>query len=223
MKRSEINQAIDRAKQAFAAHAFRLPEFADWTPAHWKSIGPQADGIRNSRLGWDVTDFNLGEFNRKGLTLFTLRNGNPSDPTSGKTYCEKIMLAREGQLTLFHTHRHKVEDIINRGGGVLVVELFNGDLAGVVNQTPVVVSRDGISCEVPPGGQIELDPGESVTLMPGQYHQFIARGADVVIGEVSTVNDDASDNVFIDPIPRFPCIEEDEAPACLLCNEYPST
>lgn len=222
MRRSEINHAIDRARHAFSLHAFKLPEFAFWTPAQWRSIGPQADGIRTARLGWDVTDFNLGRFDQKGLTLLTLRNGNPADPTSGKTYCEKVMLAREGQVTLFHTHRKKIEDIINRGGGVLVVELFNGDFAGGVDSTPVMVSCDGITVEVPPGGQIELEPGESVTLMPGQYHQFVARGADVVIGEVSTVNDDATDNIFVDPIPRFPNIDEDEAPVCLLCNEYPS-
>lgn len=222
MKRSEINRAIAQAKHAFARHAFWLPEFAFWTPAQWKTIGPEADGIRTSRLGWDVTDFNLGEFDRKGLTLFTIRNGNPADPATGKTYCEKIMLAREGQLTLCHTHRKKVEDIINRGGGVLVVELHSGDLAGVVNRMPVVVSCDGVTVEVPTGGQIELEPGESVTLTPGQYHQFVARQGDVVIGEVSTVNDDANDNIFIDPIPRFPRIEEDEAPIHLLCNEYPA-
>jgi D-lyxose ketol-isomerase len=38
----------------------------------------------------------------------------------------------------------------------------------------------------------------------------------VLVGEVSTVNDDETDNVFRDPIRRFPTIEEDESPTRLL-------
>ena len=43
---------------------------------------------------------------------------------------------------------------------------------------------------------------------------------DVVVGEVSKVNDDHADNYFLDPIARFADIDEDEAPVHLLCNEY---
>ena len=35
------------------------------------------------------------------------------------------------------------------------------------------------------------------------------------------VNDDNTDNRFLNPMGRFPKIEEDEAPLYLLCNEYP--
>ena len=38
---------------------------------------------------------------------------------------------------------------------------------------------------------------------------------------MSMVNDDTTDNRFYDKLPRFAEIEEDEAPAYLLCNEYP--
>jgi D-lyxose ketol-isomerase len=39
---------------------------------------------------------------------------------------------------------------------------------------------------------------------------------------VSTVNDDAHDNRFLEELPRFPGIEEDAAPVRLLCTEYPA-
>jgi len=42
-----------------------------------------------------------------------------------------------------------------------------------------------------------------------------------LVGEVSRVNDDEKDNRFLDPIGRFPQIEEDEPSLYLLCNEYP--
>jgi D-lyxose ketol-isomerase len=43
----------------------------------------------------------------------------------------------------------------------------------------------------------------------------------VFVGEVSTVNDDNTDNVFEDPrISRFGGIEEDEEPWHLLVSDY---
>jgi hypothetical protein len=52
------------------------------------------------------------------------------------------------------------------------------------------------------------------------YHAFWGEGADVLIGEVSTVNDDHTDNYFLNPIGRFPEIEEDEARHRLLVGDY---
>jgi D-lyxose ketol-isomerase len=43
----------------------------------------------------------------------------------------------------------------------------------------------------------------------------------VLVGEVSTINDDRIDNRFNPPVGRFPEIEEDEPPLYLLCTEYP--
>jgi D-lyxose ketol-isomerase len=42
-----------------------------------------------------------------------------------------------------------------------------------------------------------------------------------LVGEVSVVNDNKSDNRFYDPIGRFPKIEEDESPLYLLVSDYP--
>ena len=74
--------------------------------------------------------------------------------------------------------------------------------------------------KLPAGGRLKLDPGESVTLVPGVWHAFWAESADVLIGEVSTVNDDLTDNIFAEPIGRFSQIEEDVEPAHLLVSDY---
>ena len=42
----------------------------------------------------------------------------------------------------------------------------------------------------------------------------------MLIGEVSTVNDDLTDNVFAVPIGRFSSVEEDEPPLRLLVSDY---
>jgi len=73
---------------------------------------------------------------------------------------------------------------------------------------------------LPAGGKLSLDPGESVTLLPGVWHAFWGEGGDVLIGEVSTVNDDRTDNVFEQPIGRFATVIEDEAPKHLLVSDY---
>ena len=158
-----------------------------------------------------------------GLVLFTLRNGRPDDPKNRKIYAEKIMMVREGQITPFHFHFVKTEDIINRGAGRLVIELYNSDKKGGFANSTVKVNCDGVMREVAAGGTVKLEPGESITLVPGLYHQFHAeKGAGpALIGEVSSVNDDNVDNRFYKPLPRYPAIEEDEPAVLLLCNEYP--
>jgi len=224
MKRSDINRQIAFTKDFFAKHSFKLPPYALWTPEQWQSKGPEVEEIRSRKLGWDVTDFNSGNFVELGLTLFTLRNGSLKDPKNQKMYAEKIMVSLDAQVLPFHFHWMKTEDIINRGGGELVIELFNADqkTEGFLD-TPVSVTCDGVRREVRAGASVSLFPGESITLLPYQYHKFYPRkgsGA-VMIGEVSSVNDDATDNRFADEIPRYPLLVEDESPVHLLCNEYP--
>lgn len=223
MKRSEIDDRIEQAMRFMDGHRFRLPPFARWSPSEWSAKGPEVEEIRSRRLGWDVTDFGLGDFDRAGLLLFTLRNGRLDDPANRKTFAEKIMVVRENQLTPWHFHWKKTEDIINRGGGVLVVELRNALADEGFADSQVVVRCDGEERRVPAGGRIELHPGQSVTLVPYLYHQFHARAGDgpALVGEVSSVNDDATDNRFNPPIGRFPTIEEDAPVRHLLCNEYP--
>lgn len=223
MKRSELNRYIAEANAFFAQNHFVLPPFAQWTPADWERQGAEANDLRTQRLGWDITDFASGDFPKTGLTVFTLRNGLSADGRPAKVYAEKIMFVRQGQVTPFHYHEKKMEDIINRGGkgaGSLIVQLHNSTKDGGLAETPVFVSCDGVRRRIEAGGTLTLGPGQSVTLPPFLFHRFYAVDGDALIGEVSSLNDDDTDNFFLDKLPRYPAVEEDEAPTRLLCTEY---
>jgi D-lyxose ketol-isomerase len=227
MKRSWINRELTTAMRFLDRNKFFLPIWACWSPGQWRKAGPEADEIRDRKLGWDITDFGSGYFEKRGLLLFTIRNGTFSKkpcPTL-KDYCEKLLLVGENQETPVHFHWNKMEDIINRGGGVLELQLWNADpeTEKLDRRQPLVVSVDGIATKVKAGGLVKLQPGESITLPPYCYHRFYAvKGSGRVLGgEVSRVNDDSGDNRFYEPMPRYPAVEEDEAPLYLLCNEYP--
>lgn len=223
MKRSKINFEIKRALILFDQIGFKLPPFSVWTPEDWALKGEEIDEIVENALGWDVTDYGLGNFDKTGLLLFTIRNGNYSKPGKyPKGYAEKIMVIKENQLSPMHFHWKKREDIINRGGGILCLELFKADGDEKLGNEDFSISVDGMRRECRPGDIVELYPGESICLEPFIYHKFYAKdeAGDVVIGEVSDVNDDVNDNRFYEPIGRFPEIEEDEKRLYLLCNEY---
>lgn len=86
MKRSQVNQAFNRAKAHFEDNKWAiLPNFK-----------------------WDITDFGLGNFDDYGLTLINL--------AEEKEYCEKLMYAKKNQKTPAHYHKQKKEDIICRQG-----------------------------------------------------------------------------------------------------------
>ena len=217
MKRSEINAILRSAQDFFDQYRFSLPTWANWTPQDWTAHGRSCREIVDCQLGWDITDFGSGDFAKRGLTLFTLRNGKLGQWP--KTYAEKIMVVDDGQETPTHFHFQKAEDIINRGGGVLVLQLWNSDGAGEKAPTAVEVSIDGLRRSVEAGGTVRLAPGESICLTRGLYHRFYGEGR-VLVGEVSQVNDDHSDNRFYETLGRFPRIDEDEAPWRLLVSDY---
>jgi D-lyxose ketol-isomerase len=200
-----------------------LPPFAYWSPEEMRARRAEIDGIVGARLGWDITDYGQGRFDEEGLFLFTLRNGNQADLASGRgmLYAEKLLISRDRQLAPMHRHVVKAEDIINRGGATLALELWmSAPDGGIDTAAEVVVPTDGILRRMPAGSTLRLAPGESVTLLPGVWHAFWGEGGDVLIGEVSTVNDDETDNVFASPIGRFAAIEEDEPPTHLLVSDY---
>ena len=89
---------------------------------------------------------------------------------------------------------------------------------GIFADTDVVTTIDGRKTVVPAGGKIILHPGQSVTLTPGQYHQWqgVPGSGDVILFEVSATNDDNVDNRFYRSGQRIPDIEEDEAPKYLI-------
>ncbi len=224
MRRSEINDTMRAADDFIRSFGFVLPPFAYWSPAEMQTRRAAIDGIVDARLGWDITDYGQGRFGKMGLFLFTVRNGSEADLKrgGGMCYAEKIMISRHDQLSPMHRHVVKAEDIINRGGATLALKLYNSDAEGQIDKTSeVVVATDGVLRRQGPGAVLHLNPGESVTLMPGNWHAFWGEGGDVLIGEVSTVNNDLTDNVFAEPIGRFAEIEEDEAPLHLLVSDYP--
>ena len=117
-----------------------------------------------------------------------------------------------------------MEDIINRGGGNLMVKLYNHDENEQLADTDVTAYVDGRAYTVKAGSVICLTPGESITLPVGQYHCFWGEKGKgkVLVGEVSKVNDDTVDNRFLEKTGRFPEIDEDEMPLYLMGNEYPA-
>lgn len=225
MKRSEINSAINSAMERLKEFKISLPCFAYWKADEWKERVDITGRIRERMLGWDVTDFGSDDFQHCGATLFTVRNGDKNDKELKMPYAEKyiILSDKTEQEIPLHYHIYKSEDIINRGGGVLVVQLYNkaGD-GGLDTESDVTVYTDGIKRTLKAGECIEVMPGDSVTLEPYVYHKFYAKkdAGLLIVGEVSKVNDDNTDNVFFKKSERFSKVEEDEAISYPLVNEY---
>ncbi len=224
MKRSEINKAIREMEALAKAHGFSLPPFCGFSAADWASKGAEYDEIRDNMLGWDVTDYGEGNFDKIGFALITLRNGNLKMPDKyTKTYAEKLLMLKPGQYSPMHFHWSKMEDIINRGGGNLLIKVYNSTQSEELDSTDVRICSDGREYYVKAGSQVRLTPGESISIYRGMYHDFeVEQGTGaVLIGEVSMCNDDNTDNRFYRSLGRFPKIDEDEEPYRLLCNEYP--
>ncbi len=142
---------------------------------------------------WDVTDFGLGNWRSMGLVLLNL--------SEEPEYTEKLMYAERGMTTPAHSHRVKKEDIICRSGE-LTIQLWG---------EAIQIKRNGEPISLSTGAKLILRPGERVTLTPGVVHEFYPTSDQCIISEVSTANDDANDNFFVNPaVGRFPGIEEDE-------------
>ena len=192
MKRSEINAALKEMEGMIRDYRIALPPFCYFTPEEWQQKGHEFDEVRDNMLGWDITDYGLGRFDEVGFSLITLRNGNlKKKDRYPKPYAEKLLYLKEGQYSPMHFHWYKMEDIINRGGGTVLIRVYNAD------------EKDSITQKL--YHDFEVVPGTGP----------------VLLGEVSQCNDDNSDNRFNPPVGRFPAIEEDEAPYRLLCSEYP--
>lgn len=226
MKRSEINAALKEMEAMVKAYRFSLPPFCHFTPAEWEEKGHDYDEVRDNMLGWDITDYGMGNFEKMGFSLITIRNGNlKMKDKYPKTYAEKLLYIRDGQYSPMHFHWSKAEDIINRGGGNVLIRVYNSTPEGDLDREKnVEVHVDGQTRVVPAGSQIRLTPGESISIYPYLYHDFeVEQGSGaVLLGEVSQCNDDNTDNRFYEQLGRFPTIEEDEPPYRLLCNEYPA-
>ena len=225
MRRSEINAALREMEAMLREYRIALPDFCGFTPEEWAEKGHEYDEVRDNMLGWDITDYGLGRFDEVGFSLITLRNGNLAmRDRYPKTYAEKLLYLKEGQYSPMHFHWSKMEDIINRGGGNVLIRVYNSLPDEELDRvSPVTVRTDGLERTVPAGSQVRLRPGQSITIQPYLYHDFEVEkgGGPVLLGEVSQCNDDKNDNRFNPPVGRFPAVEEDEPPYRLLCSEYP--
>jgi len=231
LNRARVETSIAIAKEVFRAFQVQLPGYANWTTSDWDRAGPEYNEVRDCMLGWDVTDFGSKDFEHIGRTLFTLRNGNLHDSRYPKTYAEKLILDPEGQRAPAHFHRTKREDIINRGGGNILVQLTRVTDDDQPAKGRLSVQVDGCQRSINSGDTVRLRPGESLCIPARTIHQFWGEegtGMQIngigytVSGEVSSVCDDLKDNFFFDDLTRFPVILEDAPRKYYLCNEYPA-
>lgn len=223
MKRSEVNHLLRETLAFFNKHSFHLPLWAKWSPEQWRDNIETAKRIKSLQMGWDITDFGSNDFYKTGLILFCIRNGSIKDKKT-KPYAEKIMVVRENQETPWHYHRFKEEDIINRGGGKLILHLAHPNKDDQLDmEREVNCYIDEVQHNVSPNEAICLEPGQSITLSQCVYHRFYAKagGGTVLTGEVSRVNDDLKDNYFLNTMGRFSDIEEDEDSLYPLWSELP--
>lgn len=221
MKRSFVNKNILWARELMEKYCIRLPRFAYWSMDEWAKNEEKTKTVRQSMMGWDITDYGSGRFEEVGGVLFTLRNGDVYQKGVGTPYAEKYIFVKQGQKTPMHMHKAKTEDIINRCGGTFSIKLYACSKTGGPDyEGDVAYVSDGIEYTVAAGSVVDITNGNSITLTPGLYHEFWGKDAPVVIGEVSTINDDNTDNYFVDEIARFSDIIEDEPALCPLCNEY---
>ena len=166
MKRSEINRALKELEQMIREYRYFLPKFCDFTPEEWRTKGHEWDEVRDNMLGWDITDFGQGNFDKVGFSLITIRNGNQKRQDEyPKPYAEKFLYLREGQYALNHFHWYKMEDIINRGGGNLLIRVYNSNAdESIDREGDVTIHVDGEKRVVPAGTQVRLEPRMSLTI-----------------------------------------------------------
>ena len=211
MKRSFVDASIDKMLEMCARHGVRLPPFALWGEEQYRDDPAAARRILDGGLGWNVVEFKPGEFAKMGLSVFTLRMGDwrQLQQGRGRLYAEKALLAEDGQRTPHHYHIVKTEDIVNRGGARFVVELFKVNRSGTPLKERFRALKDVKMLDLEPGAKVVLEPGESLTLDPFVAHAFWAEGGATLAGEVSLVNDDRADNLFLPPLGPFAPIVED--------------
>lgn len=218
MKRSEINEIIKNNIEFIQSNGFNLPPFATWTLEEWKSKGREYDDIRNNSLGWDVSDYGCGDFYKLGIVAFTIRNGNQKVfQVYEKPFAEKLLILEPRQEIPLHFHPSKVEDLINRGKTDIMIKLYHSNPDYSISEKPVDVLMDGHRFTIGAGEIIKVKPGESITLVPRQYHTFWSESDKALLGEVTMTN---NDHYFYNLSPSPTIIEEDVLPLYLLSNEY---
>ncbi len=228
MKRSEINSLISEGIAFLKSRQRSLPPQAFWSLKDWHKNRDKVEEIAKRRIGWDLTDFGSGQYEKVGLLLYTLSNGiigSDGQPLD-QSYANKLLIVDENQVTPLHHHGRKMEDIINLAGGNLQIKIYHADEEGRVDKKSLVrIFHNEMWENYKPGTVITLEPGERIRLDPHHFHEFWGEPGKgkVLVEEVSSVNDDLTDNYFSENVGRFPEIIEDQMPKYLLCSELPGT
>ena len=110
MRRSEINAILGGTKVFLERMQFRLPVWAAWSPDDWRAHRLECGEVIENRLDWDITDFGGGDFVRRGLVLFTLRDGHPG--REKKPYAEKVMVVVEARRWSIATLRRRTSSTV---------------------------------------------------------------------------------------------------------------
>ncbi|MFP4381073.1 MAG: D-lyxose/D-mannose family sugar isomerase [Candidatus Sumerlaeia bacterium] len=230
MKRSDINNEIQLALDVFEAHRFYLPKWAAWSPENWEHCGPEVAQIKACMLGWSVTDFDRDNFREQGFVTFIERNGIVDEmrefaqrhSVQDKAYGERLGFIQKRQATAMLKHNISTKDIVNRGGGDLVVQIFLStpdDELDEHNRIPTCIN--GIAYNIKAGGISRLAPGDGITIHAGVFHKFWAEKAGCIVGEIYTSSPKKNEIFLLEPGEWYNRIEEDEDPLFLLNHEYP--
>jgi D-lyxose ketol-isomerase len=234
MKRSEIDAAIERAIGNAKKYGVALPKWADWNPSQFDE---SADGIRHQKLGWKVIDFGAGDFQHCGLVLFALcsplvdefgapltkpqRVGSHDYPVTA--FSRKYLFVQAGQTEPHHFHRQKArKEVTVVAGAPVRFELAWGESDTALSNKDVDVQVDGIWHHLPANGSIVVNAGETITL-PGNLSHIISvegGGADSILLETSTANNDRSDNIFPFMTPTSKPVIEDVKARYQQLDEY---
>jgi hypothetical protein len=143
-------------------------------------------------------------------------------PSPAAGYVERVMFSQVHQVNPMHLHRAITSDLANRGGGDLVIQLYNaGARGGLDEESRVPIHVNGIFYNIRAGGLIRLAPGDSITLPPGLCHKSWPEKAGCLIGEIATPGNPNADTHYVDTEPGPMEIEEDEPALFVLCHEYP--
>lgn len=223
MKRSLINNRIQQAIVKFKENSVLLPPQASWDFGKWKSNEKTANEWNLRNLGWDITDFGLGDYDKYGGILFTVLNSEIASEAD-QPYSKKYLIRQKNQGAPLHYHAKKIETITCIGRGTLQIQVYNqGNDGELDKEKKVKILINSFLEELTPGSIIKLKPGESIRIPNRLYHSFKALDNYVISEEVSGVNNDKNDNFWLSNVGRFPEIKEDVKPTFLLCTEMPGS
>lgn len=88
MRRSEVNKIILEVEKNLESNKFFLPKLSMYSLENWRQVFQYESEIVDTMLGWDISDFGLGNFYDTGIVSFVLRNGSYNNPAK---YPKKIL------------------------------------------------------------------------------------------------------------------------------------